>query len=311
MCYYVYKVSNLNSGEYYYGKRSSKKHWKKDTYMGSGLLLNKKRKAHPKDEWVKEVLLLLDSEEEAYLYEKICIGDRWETDPLCLNLIEGGKGITSSSMKKVWEEKREHILECRRVAYLDSPEKLSKAGRVTQERHGKDIIERLQSWNNSKEGKLFQSKNRKSWFRDTDNKRYFIDKVNESWNEERRSSIRKPVVMLLNGVQTTLESRDLINKHLEAGYCFKNQYVHLQNKELGIWVEGVSFKKAKILLLSDKGWSYGKNRSLKKFSIRDIDLETQLPNGFAWDLWGGDAGKRWAESVDRKMKRADEQSKKK
>ena len=29
----------------------------------------------------------------------------------------------------------------------------------------------------------------------------------------------------------------------------------------------------------------------------------------AWDLWGGDAGKRWADSVKKKMNRADDKTK--
>ena len=52
------------------------------------------------------------------------------------------------------------------------------------------------------------------------------------------------------------------------------------------------------------------------FARHEKNKDSRKPDGtpgagkIAWDLWGGDPGKRWAESVDRKMKRADEQAKK-
>jgi len=95
--HYVYKITCQETGEYYYGKRSCRGSWKEDTsYMGSGQLLSYKRKAHPEYQWTKEVLLLLDSAEEALEYERIAVGERYiggsEYDGLCLNLCAGGKG---------------------------------------------------------------------------------------------------------------------------------------------------------------------------------------------------------------------------
>jgi len=58
-------------------------------------------------------------------------------------------------------------------------------------------------------------------------------------------------------------------------------------------------------------------RRMKSFFARhEQNKNSKKPDGtpgagkIAWDLWGGDAGKRWAESVDRKMKKADEKDKK-
>lgn len=89
--HYIYKISCKETGEYYYGKRTAVD-WKADPYMGSGYLLKKKMEAHPDYTWTKEVLLLLDSAEEAYEYEAIVIGDKWKDDPKCLNLCPGGEG---------------------------------------------------------------------------------------------------------------------------------------------------------------------------------------------------------------------------
>jgi len=58
-------------------------------------------------------------------------------------------------------------------------------------------------------------------------------------------------------------------------------------------------------------------RRMKSFFARhEQNKNSKKPDGtpgagkIAWDLWGGDAGKRWAESVDIKMKKADEKDKK-
>ena len=102
--HYIYKTTNHTTGEYYYGKRTCSSGWRDDPYMGSGLLLQRKMKAHPDHDWRKEVLLLLDSEEEAFKYEVISIGDRWDTDPLCLNLCPGGHGFNSAFTSALWDD---------------------------------------------------------------------------------------------------------------------------------------------------------------------------------------------------------------
>lgn len=53
------------------------------------------------------------------------------------------------------------------------------------------------------------------------------------------------------------------------------------------------------------------------FSRHEKNKDSKNPDGsagagrVAWNLWGGDAGRRWADSVKRKMERADEAAKKK
>lgn len=51
------------------------------------------------------------------------------------------------------------------------------------------------------------------------------------------------------------------------------------------------------------------------FSRHEKNKDSKNPDGspgpgrVAWNLWGGDAGRSWANSVNNKMKRADERSK--
>ena len=110
--HYVYKITCLETGEYYYGKRSCNGSWKDDPYMGSGQILKRKIKAHPEYTWTKEVLLLLDSSEEALEYEAVVIGNKFkggeDWDGLCLNLTAGGLGSRGCSRS---EEHRAKISE--------------------------------------------------------------------------------------------------------------------------------------------------------------------------------------------------------
>jgi len=117
--HYVYKITNRDTGEYYYGKRSCEGSWQDDNYMGSGTLLKNKMQAHPDQQWHKEVLMLLDTEEEAFKYETISVGDRWNTDSLCLNLKPGGEGSTSDGHKAIWREHRDNIVDGLRRGWSD------------------------------------------------------------------------------------------------------------------------------------------------------------------------------------------------
>ena len=53
------------------------------------------------------------------------------------------------------------------------------------------------------------------------------------------------------------------------------------------------------------------------FSRHEQNKDSKKPDGspgagkVAWELWGGDAGRRWADSVKKKMEAADEAEKKK
>ena len=97
---YIYKITLL-CGEfkdhYYLGKHTSRD--KNDHYHGSGVIVRqyfKKYGAKIGQTYLKEILEYNDTEEENSRREKEIIGDKWITDPLCLNLMEGGK---SSGMK--------------------------------------------------------------------------------------------------------------------------------------------------------------------------------------------------------------------
>lgn len=153
IAYYVYKITFLCgslAGHYYIGKRTSKlPGYSKpysimqfvlmnpsfDNYCGSGtIVINyfKKYKKKLGETYLKEILCFSGSSDSNCKHEYILIGDKYKTDPLCVNLTSGGKlnpalhGIkfirhcteaqrqqNSECHKKLWEdpEYRNRVLE--------------------------------------------------------------------------------------------------------------------------------------------------------------------------------------------------------
>ena len=92
--YYIYKIT-LTEGSlkdhYYIGQHKSKS--LKDNYKGSGRFVRDYYKKYP-DSYIKEILCLCNDKDELNAAEAFYVGDKYETDPMCLNLCAGG-GSTS------------------------------------------------------------------------------------------------------------------------------------------------------------------------------------------------------------------------
>lgn len=97
--FYIYKITLLCGSladHYYYGKhkmRNNRKNPLTDGYFGSGTIVKDYFKKYGKkrnETFIKEIIEFNNSEDENCEREKIIIGDKYKTDPLCLNLKEGG-----------------------------------------------------------------------------------------------------------------------------------------------------------------------------------------------------------------------------
>lgn len=85
--FYTYKVTFVDA-HYYYGQRNNDPD--NDIYFGSPVT--------NKEHWYqvmygKEVISVFDNPIECALHEAFLIGDKWKTDPLCLNASPGGSVI--------------------------------------------------------------------------------------------------------------------------------------------------------------------------------------------------------------------------
>ena len=96
MNHYVYIVTNLMNGKKYIGKRSCKCKIEKDSYMGSGYALARAKRKYGVENFEKKILLVCDTEEEAYEEEKKAIElvRAWE-NTMYYNISGGGAGFGS------------------------------------------------------------------------------------------------------------------------------------------------------------------------------------------------------------------------
>lgn len=93
--HYIYCITNILDGMRYVGKRSSMKSPENDKYMGSGKHLKRAQKCHGIENFTKEILGVMDSEQEAFDVEKILVCQEIVDDKMWYNLQLGGKGGTS------------------------------------------------------------------------------------------------------------------------------------------------------------------------------------------------------------------------
>lgn len=84
----VYKWTHI-SGYYYIGQHGIKNNKEDDGYTGSGILF-KQLYDLSSDGWSREVLSRPPTRTLALQAEKRAVGDKWKTDPMCLNLCPGG-----------------------------------------------------------------------------------------------------------------------------------------------------------------------------------------------------------------------------
>ena len=86
---YIYIITHIPSGRYYIGQHKSICPTN-DNYLGSGAAWKKILAAHPKEEFSKQILAYSDDPEELDKLEAAYVGDLYNSDKLCKNLMTGG-----------------------------------------------------------------------------------------------------------------------------------------------------------------------------------------------------------------------------
>lgn len=98
--HFVYKTTNKINEKYYIGVHSA--HTLDDSYLGSGLLLNKAIKKYGKDNFTREILSVFDTKAQAYSFEKDIVCQEFLNKENTYNLALGGRGGTLSL--EVWNK---------------------------------------------------------------------------------------------------------------------------------------------------------------------------------------------------------------
>lgn len=119
--YYVYKITDIETNRYYIGKTSCIGNPDNHAYYGGGVWIRKMamsygklknapnyaRKNHFKtsDKIRKDILKIFKCENAAFIYEHICISDKWKFDDLCMNMKPGGEGGHRGQMHPSYDGK--------------------------------------------------------------------------------------------------------------------------------------------------------------------------------------------------------------
>lgn len=90
MKHFVYKTTNIVNQKYYYGVHSTSN--LDDGYIGSGKLLLAAIKKYGADNFKREIIKMCSTREEAFAYEREIVNQEMVNDPMCYNLMIGGKG---------------------------------------------------------------------------------------------------------------------------------------------------------------------------------------------------------------------------
>lgn len=176
--YYTYKIILLKgslSGHYYYGQHKTNN--LNDGYAGSGTIIKNYFKQYDKIEhqtYIKEIIAFYDNQEDLNNAEKIIIGDKFETDPLCLNLCKGGRGYIMKKQNK----RKGHICseETKRKIGIKNKNNKARLGMKTSEETKQKQREAAKNRIISNEAKIKMSANKKGrhWIINKEGKREWI-----------------------------------------------------------------------------------------------------------------------------------------
>jgi hypothetical protein len=104
MIHFVYETTNLINNRKYIGKHSTDNI--DDGYLGSGKILLRAIKKYGKENFKREILIIVGSEDEAFEYEQKLITDEIVESNDYYNISHGGEGRSSvdvtNTMLKLW-----------------------------------------------------------------------------------------------------------------------------------------------------------------------------------------------------------------
>ena len=220
--FYVYKIL-FESGEYYIGKHRTRN--LNDGYCGSGILIQQKI-ANGEIKTAKKIILEFhENDKKLSIAEERIIGNKYLTDPLCLNKVKGGEGgwdeyiiRKSAHLRKGMKRSKESIekqkITCTGKRHtIETKEKISLARKEyfktdIGEKHKEKIRENRQKIGCSEETKKkISNKAKERW-----------DKIHDIyWTDEKRKENREHMLKIRK-LANTEESKKKLSDSLKKYY---------------------------------------------------------------------------------------------
>lgn len=272
MKHYVYKITNLVNGKMYIGKRSCKKDIEKDKYIGSGKLLKRAVKKNGIENFKKEILVVCNTEEEAFNEERRIIKELKATESEeYYNIAEGGNGFTSDEVKKRWEneEYRNKIRETTKKLW-ENPEFREKIKEVNSNRNPANKGLKLSEDVKYKIGIMSKQHWKKEEYR-----KKVTEGIRKSWeNEERRKITRERMLGEKNhfyGRKHTEETKKKLSEfHKGNKYSLGKKHTEETKRKIGEKnrgrIQGEETRK-KLSIASKKLWENDKHKEHMKTII--------------------------------------------
>ena len=260
--YYIYKITLLKGrlkNHYYYGQHTTNN--LDDKYCGSGVKIRyyfKKHKAVEGETYIKEIIRFCNNIEELNQAEYEIIGDKYETDPMCLNLRAGGCQAELSSESKIkiretlnkkWEDPEFHKIYCDGAKRRwEDPEEHKKISDSTKKRFEKP-----------EERKKCTDAANKRW-EDPEERRKNKEAQKKSWdNPEKRKKASETHKKRFEDPEEREKARMAAKKRAEDPEWVRHQR---ESQTGSRWVnngiENTKAKGEKLQQLLDKGYVYGR-----------------------------------------------------
>ena len=96
---FLYKITNLINGKFYYGIHSTNDI--DDGYMGSGVMIKKAIKKYGRSNFKKEIIQFTNDRESLILLEKQFINEELLKDKNCYNMVLGGSNFLNKTTGKI------------------------------------------------------------------------------------------------------------------------------------------------------------------------------------------------------------------
>jgi group I intron endonuclease len=227
MYYLIYKTTNLINGKFYIGKHQTNN--KNDSYLGSGIALEKAIKKYGRNNFIREILFECNSEEEMNQKEKEIITDDLIKNKNCYNLGLGGEG---GAMFKG----RHH-----------SKETKQKLREISSGKHLSD--ETKQKISNIHKNKVFSD----------ETKQKISEKAKERFSiDEEREKISKSLIAYYDKKGRKNKRRIKRRKiNLDIDKNWKQCYIYKDDKEYRIYKEELEY-------YLNEGWKIGRNPLVKE-----------------------------------------------
>lgn len=221
--YFVYKTENILNSDYYIGIHKTKNI--NDSYLGSGIIINKSIKKYGKENFIRKILYFGIDYNDIYDKERELVTEETLKDIKCLNLTIGGlKGsfFRINERVKIDPEYKKFIKEKIR---------LSKTQKVLDKQ-----AESLKKYFSNIENRKHLSEVHKNRYLNIDNRKEISNKtkikMQTSEMREKMSKLFKDKMKLKNGDIVKYFNKSDIEIYLQQGWNFLSQRQELKYRKL-------------------------------------------------------------------------------